>query len=481
MNFFVNKAMGHGNSGVEHAQFYRAKIFREIKLPFKLIFTSLLPELHIHMKEWGLAEDEVINIFDFFMSSDPMSYLRKGITHVPQETTTEILWDLSNTQRIINRQTSSDFKITALRNKKFSKKDDIYIVGDSRVILKNEQREMSWLVDEDNNMVDIRLFNFMGRDYYYENFHKLLEVFFELLNQEFSENIYILDRGIENEEVLTNLKQKRNNFKIINIVHAAHLVEQQGKHMLWNNHYEYMFGHLDEIDHVIVATKLQRDAVIKNLSQIGVDAKNKIVSIPVGGVDRLLPVKRINLKKVQLVTVSRLHEEKHIDQIIEAIKKLNENDIEVQLDIFGAGGEKEKLQQLIDDLQLESNVQLKGLSQNVVDDIKGYDAFIGASYSEGFGLTFIEAISDSIPIVSYDNLYGAQELIRDNFNGILVPFEVENSKREQNIINLSNGIKKVIENHDLLAEGAHHIGEIYASNKIAQKWKGLLVWENEEN
>ena len=27
MNFFVNKAMGIGNSGVEHAQFYRAACF----------------------------------------------------------------------------------------------------------------------------------------------------------------------------------------------------------------------------------------------------------------------------------------------------------------------------------------------------------------------------------------------------------------------------------------------------------------------
>ncbi|GMA70059.1 hypothetical protein GCM10025879_13050 [Leuconostoc litchii] len=36
MNFFVNKAIGYSNSGVEHAQFYRAQCFREKKYHLSL-------------------------------------------------------------------------------------------------------------------------------------------------------------------------------------------------------------------------------------------------------------------------------------------------------------------------------------------------------------------------------------------------------------------------------------------------------------
>ena len=42
MNFFINKAMGIGNSGVEHAQFYRARCFEKVQLPYKYVFVELV-------------------------------------------------------------------------------------------------------------------------------------------------------------------------------------------------------------------------------------------------------------------------------------------------------------------------------------------------------------------------------------------------------------------------------------------------------
>ena len=84
--------MGHGNSGVEHAQFYRAERFREKNIPFKLIFTDRLPQLHQHMKEWHIAESEVIGIYDYFLSDDPDNYLQVGEQHT-HDFYEEVLWD----------------------------------------------------------------------------------------------------------------------------------------------------------------------------------------------------------------------------------------------------------------------------------------------------------------------------------------------------------------------------------------------------
>ncbi len=81
MYFFVNQ--GISNSGVEHAQFYRAAQAAEQGLLFKLVFTDHLPQLHRHMLEWQLAEHEVIGPYDYLLSDDLDDYLQQG-TRQPQ-------------------------------------------------------------------------------------------------------------------------------------------------------------------------------------------------------------------------------------------------------------------------------------------------------------------------------------------------------------------------------------------------------------
>ena len=100
MHFFVNKGMGHSNSGVEHAQFYRAARFKESNLPFKYIFTDYLPQLHQHMSEWQIAENDVIGLYDFFLSDDPRQYLRDGeaFQHTYHE---DVLYDTKGVQRLV--------------------------------------------------------------------------------------------------------------------------------------------------------------------------------------------------------------------------------------------------------------------------------------------------------------------------------------------------------------------------------------------
>ncbi len=66
MHFFVNKGMGHSNSGVEHAQFYRAARFKESNLPFKYIFTDYLPQLHQHMSDGKLLKTMLLGYMTFF-------------------------------------------------------------------------------------------------------------------------------------------------------------------------------------------------------------------------------------------------------------------------------------------------------------------------------------------------------------------------------------------------------------------------------
>ena len=46
MIYFINEGLNASNSGIEHAEFDRARLFRKAGIPFQLITTTYLPKLH---------------------------------------------------------------------------------------------------------------------------------------------------------------------------------------------------------------------------------------------------------------------------------------------------------------------------------------------------------------------------------------------------------------------------------------------------
>ena len=112
--------MGIGNSGVEHAQFYRAKCFDLVNLPYKFVFMELVKNLHEAMYSWGIKENQVINIWEFFVLGD--SYLFEGIRE-KDEPHDDLLIDFSNTHRVKETITSSGLLIREHLEKSPNKKD----------------------------------------------------------------------------------------------------------------------------------------------------------------------------------------------------------------------------------------------------------------------------------------------------------------------------------------------------------------------
>lgn len=479
MYFFVNKSIGHGNSGVEHAQFYRAAYFRDKNMPFKMIFTDHLPRLHQHMQEWRLSEHEVIGLYDYLLSDEPDEYLRDGnmtVRHYDEE----VLWDTNNTQRIIKRQTTGNYTEIIQRCKRYDKSKQVYQVKDDRVILANQAHQVSWHYRSETSrgeqMTNIRVDNFRGRNYLFTTFEELLDFFFKDIQKHFDNHVYLIDRGTEHEELLIRIKQHGDTLKIVDIVHADHFLAWYQGHPLWNHHYQYMFDHLADVDLIIVATQLQRQAMLSQLGAIGMhDLSDKIMVIPVGGVTDISEPKKWFGNRMKFVTASRLHSEKHIDHIIQAISQLRQAGFDATLSIYGTGKEEMALRALINNLELSQHVVLKGLSQNMRMAMQVYDVFVSASYSEGFGLTYIDALSNAMPIATYVNLYGAQTLVYDGINGYLADFGRSPDDEKMNIARLANAMRRTFENYVRLSNGARDVAMKFKNDNIAEQWHKIMV------
>jgi glycosyltransferase involved in cell wall biosynthesis len=122
-----------------------------------------------------------------------------------------------------------------------------------------------------------------------------------------------------------------------------------------------------------------------------------------------------------IIFVGTLRQIKGVRYLIEAMSIIRLNNPHVKLMIVGDGEEKEYLQKLTSDLNLNNCVSFVGKVPN--DDIPKYmkeaDLFVLPSLSESFGIVNIEAMASGLPIVS-TNVGGLPYLIKDGINGFLV-------------------------------------------------------------
>jgi glycosyltransferase involved in cell wall biosynthesis len=114
-------------------------------------------------------------------------------------------------------------------------------------------------------------------------------------------------------------------------------------------------------------------------------------------ISRALPVAREG-GKFRLISVGALRIQKNHKFLLEAFKKLVDEDFE--LDIYGEGPLDKELQHLIDQNNLKVN--LKGEVHNLEGLINQYDLFVMSSTFEGFSLSVLEAMAMEMPLLLSD-------------------------------------------------------------------------------
>lgn len=137
-----------------------------------------------------------------------------------------------------------------------------------------------------------------------------------------------------------------------------------------------------------------------------------------------------------IVTVGRLETQKNTEHLIRAFYKVCKETrfSDSTLEIVGEGYERDKLQTIINELDLSEKITMNGIRKDIENVYAGADVVALSSTYEGMPNVLIEAIAGGIPVVSYDCPVGPREIIVDGINGFLV--------ENQNIDALAEGIVK---------------------------------------
>lgn len=127
---------------------------------------------------------------------------------------------------------------------------------------------------------------------------------------------------------------------------------------------------------------------------------------------------------LRLVSVSRLNRVKGIDDALHAMAKAIEQGHDLTYEIGGAGPERQRIEALIESLDLTGRVtMLGGLSQEQVRDVhRRADVFVLSSYGKGEAspAAMIEAMGSGLAVVATD-VGGVVRLIDDGHEGLIVP------------------------------------------------------------
>lgn len=142
-----------------------------------------------------------------------------------------------------------------------------------------------------------------------------------------------------------------------------------------------------------------------------------------------------------LISIGRLAEQKGHRELIEAVSLLR-SEMKVRLIIIGEGKNKQELIDYADKLGINDSVEILGNKSNPFPYIKNSDMYVCSSRYEGLSNVILEASALGMPIISTNHKHGANELIKNRVNGILVP--VRDSK------SLADAIKNLLNDKTLM-------------------------------
>lgn len=260
------------------------------------------------------------------------------------------------------------------------------------------------------------------------------------------------------------LKTQGKYLPLITTLHGTDITIL-GKHPSYKNGIEFSINHSDYITSV-------SDNLKKNTLEI-LNINKEIITIP-NFIDHNINIKKKTYirdffaKKNEkiLIHVSNLRPIKRVTDVIEIFKRV-EKKIQAKLIIVGEGPEIENIKHLIQLYKLKNKVKLLGIINKLYKILYIADLFLLPSKLESFGLAALEAMSNSVPVIS-SNTGGLPEVITHGFSGFLEKVgDVESmSKRAIELLSNEDKLKKFKEN-------AYIDSQRFSKQNIIPKYKKL--------
>lgn len=489
-------------SGIEHAMMKRLKVFQANNQVAVILTRDYNRAYHRNLSINGLRDEQTINMFDYFQEAvqenvknivDPNKLivpkdsleirktgswlyslgdcLRMKITffkeqHQRIDTVSmfdsfghEVQRDRYDVRGFLSLRETLDFDGNVANETMFT--------PTGKIVYQSYYRRTP-----DGNVINslLRLVNYRGNDYYFDNLDELLRFFFdEINNNADGNNVFISDRSYIVEAGLVNMVTPRKM-----LCYAHNVVTTVPDKPLDSPLFDQVKFELasPKVDGMILQTKAQLDDLRK------VSKSKKLMMVIPSAVldDRELKGTNVPMKKRpkhQLITVARIHEQKHLEHTILAFALIKAKLTDATLSIYGFVNDEQlndELKKLVADKGLTDSVFFHNYIVDLSTAYQNASLFLGTSRYEGYGMAMVEALSYGIPIISYDIKYGPADIVQNGANGFLI--------RPNDYRGLARKAIHLLQNPEVLqlfSNKAKRSAQRYSINHSWQAWKKGLA------
>lgn len=183
----------------------------------------------------------------------------------------------------------------------------------------------------------------------------------------------------------------------------------------------------------------------------------------------------------KFVSLGRLAKIKNYVATLKAFSLISDNFPNAKFVIIGGGSERSNIENLIFKHNLKDKVLMLGFQINPFPYLMKSDCFVFNSLSEGFGVSIVEALACSLPVISSKCKFGPEEIL---CTGEKTKIDEDIDKCEHGILvsvndekSLSKAMEIMISNAEIrtgLKKTARQRAECFNVNNIIKQWINLI-------
>lgn len=176
-----------------------------------------------------------------------------------------------------------------------------------------------------------------------------------------------------------------------------------------------------------------------------------------------------NNSSKKIISVGRLDEQKGYDILIRVWANVISKISDWEVHIYGEGPMRAYLEKKICDYGLTESFILKGTNAMLSDVYRNYSFFVCPSRYEGFSISILEAISNKLPVISFNCPHGPADLVKHNSSGFLI--------EDFDEFVFSEHIKKIVLDDSLrssMSDSSYKHSLLFTQDKIMPNWFELF-------
>ena len=270
----------------------------------------------------------------------------------------------------------------------------------------------------------------------------------------------VISDSRSHDRVLLALRHPR--VRTIAVLHNCHTTVPYTADAKIKGHYAPLLDNLSGYDAVVTLTHRQHDDVSARFGE----ANYIVINHPSPETE----VTHVPRAPNRLVSVCRISRQKRLEDAIRAFSLAAPLVPEAHFDIYGTGGQMNRLKSLVRSLDMSERIRFRGFTDRPLEVFAGATATVLSSRFEGLPLVLNEAMGVGTPFIAYDLNYGPAEVIRHEIDGLLVP--------SGDVEALSAAMVRILTDPVLaasLGERAREVRERFSMRRWTEEWIGLFA------